>query len=136
MIGIWDVYQHRQIADLKAEQHYRNLDSSRQGEALRKEVLRIESKVDGLALICQALFEIVQEETNLTDKEIEKKIKAIDLRDGREDGKMTGKVLPCSNCNRPAHTRQHVCMYCGSAIVEGNAIEKALTPKKSKIHIK
>lgn len=135
MIDLWDVYQHKQIADLQASQSLNNLDSIKSGEKLYKEVQRLESKIDGLALICQALLEVLQEKTNISDSEIEQKIKEIDIRDGREDGRMTGKVSPCPKCSRPAHTRQRTCMYCGTEILEGNTVEKSLVPKPN-LHIK
>ncbi len=135
MIDLWDVYQHVQISDLQASQHVNNLDSRKNGETLHKEVQRLDSKIDGLALICQALLEILQEKAELSDKEIVEKIKEIDLRDGREDGKLTGKMSSCSKCKRPAHSRQRTCMYCGTAIIAGNIVEKSLTPKPN-VHIK
>ena len=129
MIDLWDVYQHVQISELQASQHVNNLDSRKNGETLHKEVQRLDSKIDGLALICQALLEILQEKAELSEKEIVEKIKEIDLRDGREDGKLTGKMSSCSKCKRPAHSRQRTCMYCGTAIIAGNIVEKSLTPK-------
>ena len=57
---------------------------------------------DGLALVCEALWEVVRDHGGITETDIHDKIKEIELRDGRRDGRMTG------------HTRMSVCMYCGT----------------------
>lgn len=132
---LWEAFQHTQINSLSESSSANKLDTKHTGELLRIEVQRLEAKIDGLALISQALWEIVQEKTDATTLEIEQKIKEIDLRDGREDGKITGKTSPCPKCKRPAHSRQGACMYCGTAITTGHAVEKPLVGKP-KLHIR
>ena len=132
---LWEAYQQTQIHGLNESSSANKLDTKHTGDLLHIEVQRLEAKIDGLALICQALWEIVQTKTDATTLEIEQKIKEIDLRDGREDGKITGKTSPCPKCKRPAHSRQRTCMYCGTSITTGNAVEKPLVGKP-KLHIR
>ena len=90
-------------------------------DQMRTEVRRLESKIDGLALTCQALWEVIRDQTHLTDEEVVARVTEIDLRDGRADGRMGGGPAECKSCGRPGHTRQKVCMYCGEEF-DGNHI--------------
>ncbi|MCA8917308.1 MAG: hypothetical protein KDB90_18100 [Planctomycetes bacterium] len=123
-MALWDVFQHYQIkrADLAAKDAQR--DARHTGLRMESELSRLESKVDGLALICQALVELLQEQGGVSDEEIARRIDEIDLRDGRADGRLTGGPIPCPECARPAHTRQRVCMYCSTRIDQGMLLEK------------
>ena len=90
-------------------------------DQMRTEVQRLESKIDGLALTCQALWEVIRDQTHLTDEEVVTKVADIDLSDGRADGRIGGTPAECKACGRPGHTRQNVCMYCGEEF-DGNHI--------------
>jgi hypothetical protein len=123
---LFDVFQQGQIAQAQANASSAKDDASRTGNRLVSETQRLESKIDGLALICQALIEILRDSGGVSESAIEKKIREIDLRDGKADGRIIGKPLECTQCRRPAHTRQKVCMYCGTAIKNGMLVEKPL----------
>jgi hypothetical protein len=125
MIDLWDVFQQAQIHSAANQADSAKQDSARTDRQLQTETQRLESKIDGLALICQALYEVLRERTAISEQEIEAKIKEIDLRDGRSDGRITGHPTQCPNCNRTAHTRQNVCMYCSTPIPGGHLFEKA-----------
>ncbi len=124
MIDIWDMFQQAQIdsASWKADSARR--DASHASDRMHSEVLRLEAKIDGLALVCQALWEVVRQETKLNDADIAKKIEEIDLRDGKRDGRITGRPMKCTKCGRPTHTRQRACMYCGTPVDAGHLVEK------------
>lgn len=123
---LFDVFQQGQIAQAQANASSAKDDASRTGNRLVSETQRLESKIDGLALICQALIEILRDTGGVSESTIEKKIREIDLRDGKADGRIIGKPLECPQCRRPAHTRQKVCMYCGTLIKNGMLVEKPL----------
>ena len=121
---IWDIFQQEGIQTAAANAEIARRDVRHTAARVHADVLRLDSKVDGLALICQALWEVVREKTDLREEDIERKIREIDLRDGRKDGRMMGRPIACPGCNRPTHTRQRVCMYCGSALRDGRLVEK------------
>ena len=91
-------------------------------ESIRRDVLRLESKLEGLSLMCQALWELLSEKTNLRLADIEAKVAEIDLRDGQKDGKLADRSSKCENCGRQRLARQQVCMFCGAEIGFGNII--------------
>ena len=57
---LWDLYQHYRISQL-GQQLDRLQDAPAKDVLARDEVLRLEEKLDCLALITRALFELVQE---------------------------------------------------------------------------
>lgn len=78
----------------------------------------LEEKVDKLALICRAVWEIVRDHYGLSDDDLLNKVKEIDLLDGVLDGKVTPSPKTCPKCGRVVSRRHMRCIYCG---VEGLA---------------
>ena len=106
---LYDLYQQSQINDAKAAA------SRVEGKQtnLQEDLRRLEQKVASLALGCQAMWELLSTHTQLGEQDIVSKMQEIDLRDGREDGKMGG-VQNCSMCGRPTSRRRNRCIYCGA----------------------
>lgn len=75
-------------------------------QALRDEVAR-------MALLNQALWEVLQDRLGLTIKDIEEKVNEIDLRDGVQDGKTTHVAVRCPTCGRMNSSTNDKCFYCG-----------------------
>lgn len=125
----WDVYQQGLIGSAQETAEAAKRDVGHTDARLHREVLRLESKIDGLALICQALVEILRDRGGVSEVDIEAKVKEIDDRDGRSDGRIAGRPTECPACHRPAHTRQRVCMYCSTPIQGGMIVEKPLTAR-------
>ena len=81
---------------------------------MEHDLRQIYDRIDSLALTCQAMWELIRERTSLTDEDIEGRMQAIDLRDGKADGKMNTPVFECSDCGRNVSRRHFRCLYCGS----------------------
>ena len=82
---------------------------------LNQTVSQLEDKIDQLALTCQALWEVVRDQTGLDDSDILEKLNEVDLRDGKADGKMSPRTRSCAKCERVLHARHRRCMYCGAS---------------------
>ena len=80
-------------------------------------------RLDRLALICMAMWSLIQSETNLTEDDLLQRVKEIDLMDGSTDGKITRKVLRCETCTRPVSSRHTRCIYCGSDQLVASAFD-------------
>jgi hypothetical protein len=87
-------------------------------DVLEHRFRHLEQKLDHLALLCQAQWELMRDNTALTEADIQAKAQEIDLRDGQADGKMGSSRRPCSNCQRVLHQRHDHCLYCGAAARE------------------
>ena len=124
MVDLWDVFQQGQIESASASAHLAQTTALNTEDRVKREIGRLEAKIDALALVSQALWELVREQTTLSDDDIRAKIAEIDERDGRVDGRLLGGPIQCVGCGRPAHTRQSACMYCGTKIERKHVFER------------
>ena len=108
----WDLLQQLQINEAKSDA--RDAKSTANSQDNKRRYL--ENKVDRLSLACQAMWEILRDHTGLTEDQLLDKIKEIDLRDGKADGKMTNEVITCPNCQQKTGTQTGTCIYCGDKI--------------------
>lgn len=131
-MDLWDAFQQGHINDALSAAETAKRDVAHTDERLHRESLRLEAKIDGLALICQALVEILRDRGGVTEEDIEAKVHEIDMRDGRLDGKLAGAATECPQCHRPAHTRQRICMYCSAPIQGGALVERQLAGRPSR----
>jgi len=109
---LWDNYQPMRVgaaeraaesAEAKVERYAREFDN-------------LQRHVDRLSLACQALWELIQSCSDLTEQDLEKKILEIDGRDGCVDGKMSAQVLDCPSCGRKTSSKRSSCVMCGAPI--------------------
>lgn len=109
---LWELYQQGRINDARSTAT--RAESKAQSQGYR--ITELENKIDSLALTCQALWELLRDRSSITEEELVEKITEIDLRDGVEDGKMGGIVIPCPSCGRKLNKRHSRCMYCGNEV--------------------
>lgn len=76
----------------------------------------LEMRVDRMSLACQALWELLEQHTEMNEKQLHEKMSEIDLRDGNRDGKIAMSVLVCPNCGRRSNSRRQMCIFCGRAV--------------------
>ena len=78
----------------------------------------ITADVEKLFMIVQALWMILKEEHGYTDEDLHRRIEAIDLSDGKLDGKVAKTTSPdCPHCGRKLMRKKPVCLYCGGTVV-------------------
>ena len=109
---LWDLIQQRQIAQAKQS-------AAQNANAVGKtqtEIAEVERLVETLMLTCQAMWELLREQGNLTDEMLVKRMQEVDLRDGTRDGKIGAHALACPGCSRPNNPRHGHCVYCGTPL--------------------
>lgn len=104
---LWEIYQQQRIADANAAGN----KAERNSEAL---AAKLNSRIDALVLVNMAMWSLIQERLGLTDADLEGRIRELDLRDGRLDGRSTPQVSTCAACGRTLSIRHNRCLYCGS----------------------
>lgn len=111
---LWDLSQNLKIENAWSEALRADRKADKAG---RKAVASAES-VDRLALICRAMWELLSENTSLTEADLEKRIRTIDLRDGRLDAKYSPerRPRPCRHCGNNVHPSQVKCQFCGAPV--------------------
>jgi len=104
-----DLYQQGRIRDAEATARKAN---SKTGD-LQGDLQKLSDRLDRLALISQAMWELVREQTNLSNDQILAKIREVDLRDGKADGKIGRRIFTCKNCGQKVSSSHRHCIYCG-----------------------
>ena len=72
-----------------------------------------EERLEKLTLITMAMWELLRDNSKLTEADLLGKVQEIDLRDGVPDGKVTATVSKCPKCQRTMNPRHQICLYCG-----------------------
>lgn len=80
---------------------------------LRTKIEALERTLHRLELEHRVLWELVRDATKMTEKDLEQRVRQIDMRDGIEDGKVTAVPLRCPNCRRVSSSKHWKCLYCG-----------------------
>ena len=82
------------------------------------DLVEMQADIKRLYFITEALWRILREKHGLDDLEIVRQITAIDMEDGRLDGrKASTPPKPCPKCGRVIGKQKTKCMYCGELIV-------------------
>ena len=111
----FDLYQQYRIAEASNEAGRASNQASRTGLELEEPKRRVDS-LEGVALTCQALWEVLRDELGIPESRMIAKMEEIDLRDGRADGRISGQVRDCPQCGRRFSTRRKDCLYCGEPL--------------------
>jgi hypothetical protein len=79
----------------------------------KSQIRDLEARLDKLELVCESLWKIIKETTNLNETDLIERMSNIDLQDGRFDGKKRKiSSFECSKCGRINSKRHSKCMYC------------------------
>ena len=70
-------------------------------------------KIDKLALCCQAMWELIQQQTNLNESDLNRKVMEIDMRDGVNDQHMAKQAKKCPRCDSMISVKFQRCLFCG-----------------------
>jgi hypothetical protein len=114
----WDVYRHYHHGPsvAAAEAARSGQYAEREVKDLRRTVQALEEQVERLTLVAVATTELLRDRLGVPDDAIEEKVREIDLRDGRLDGKIGGTLQHCPGCNRVNGPRRATCLYCGKGL--------------------
>ncbi len=106
------------VASVQAGQAQTSADnaSSAANAALSKMEM-MQADLERLLMITEALWLIIKENNLVSDDELVAKIREVDLRDGRLDGRVAKQNNPdCPKCGRTVIGKHPVCLYCGSPV--------------------
>ena len=106
----WEMFQQSQIHKAMGKASRAEMKVGQTEEYFRL----IEDKIGRLALACQSLWEIVEEQTDVTHAQLLAKMEEVDMRDGVKDGKISSTPLECQSCGRKTNRRRPICLYCGA----------------------
>lgn len=104
---------------------------------LGQELDELRRKTDALTIACQALGELLRDATGMTDAAVFEKMREVDLRDGKLDGKMGAQPIPCAHCGRTTNDHRKACLFCGKPLTGGDILKrsKALQPTRPRLDV-
>lgn len=108
-MDLWDIRQQGQIHAAQAGVDQAN---SKARNAERK-TESLQQQIDHLTLLCQSMWELLRDHSDLADDLLLAKVADIDTRDGKADGKIGKQVLPCPSCGANCNTASQHCTMCG-----------------------
>ncbi len=82
------------------------------------EIEYLKTQVERLYMITEALWEFAKDKHGFDDKDLFRKVMEIDGRDGRIDGKVRHKPVPCPECNHTLPRNKAFCLYCGTYVAK------------------
>jgi hypothetical protein len=106
---MWNIWQEMRLNDVRQRQD--DARANARTEALGAEML--ERYVKKMALVNQALFEILQKKVGITDEELRRKVDEVDMRDGTSDGRYEASPLTCPKCSAKMTAGALFCPNCG-----------------------
>lgn len=109
---MWDIFQEIRINDLRARQG----DAESSLRSTSGDLNELNRHVRKLALVSQALYEILKERTGITDEELRRKIDQIDMRDGAMNGRADMAPLKCPKCAVSVTPGALNCQVCGTKV--------------------
>lgn len=77
-------------------------------------------RIESLELACAGLWELLKQKHGYTEAELIQSIREVDLRDGREDGRIRPTDSTCPKCGRHLLSRKSPnCSWCGAELPKG-----------------
>lgn len=110
---LWDLIQQYQIGQLGQKINRTNDDIA--ADAANVHVaMRLNDKVDRLMLLCQAMFELMQQTSGVTEDQLNAKVAEIHQREGLGGGGlMSPKGKLCPKCGAVMSAEFGGCQFCG-----------------------
>lgn len=82
---------------------------------LAKVLAQLDARLNRIALVVQAMAQLLEAQGLLREKQLLARAEAIDLSDGVADGRQLRQVsLRCGQCSRVNQGNRQRCLYCGS----------------------
>jgi hypothetical protein len=109
---MWDIFQEIRLNDL----HARQSDSDSSLKRASFDLDGVARHLRKMALVNQALYELLKERTGISDEDLRRKIREIDLRDGAADGRLDAPPLRCPKCGGSVTAGALSCLTCGATV--------------------
>ena len=105
----WEICQEGRISDAKADARRSVYDATKALSTAET----FQRRIDKMAILIQAMWSLLSENTNLTEEDLKKRVVDIDMIDGKLDGKVSKKPLICKKCGAGISRRFNKCVICG-----------------------
>jgi len=115
-MGLYDLHQNRQIADARTAAATASSKAEQYGHTIKE----LERKIGRLAMINQAMWDLLSQKTGVTEEELQDKVEEIvEANQGQKN-----LAVMCVKCHRPSTVKQPKCLYCGAELPRGNVFQQ------------
>ena len=112
-MDLWDIHQHGQIRQNQKEAARASGKADRVDSKIDELRRDTDRKISHLTLLCQSMWELLQEHTELTDQHLRVKMADVDTRDGRANGKIDPTTFNCPKGGAVCNSTRKNCIMCG-----------------------
>ena len=114
-----DLYQQGQIGAAQEAA----AEAQNRAQTAQELFLQMEKRVNRLSLMCQAMWEMLRERAEFSEDQFAAKVLEVDLRDGRQDGKIATQITECPSCKRKTNSKRASCVICGAELPKAHSFE-------------
>ena len=82
----------------------------------------VDDRIDRLALLCEAMWQVIVEETNISEEDLKKKVADLDMSDGRKNFRRQRMASPCE-CGAKVPPVSVTCQFCGAPAMGGSPFD-------------
>ena len=112
-MSLWDSFQELRVKHATEDIVPANVRTSELGVSVGRLETELTSDVDKLTILCQALWSLVEENTDLTLEDLESGIQALEAVDERLLVELGDLKQSCPRCNAAIPVNMDKCQFCG-----------------------
>jgi hypothetical protein len=116
---LFDLYQQSKIRTVESAVD----DAFAKAHSAEASVDQVAARLGRLALVSQALWELLRDRHGVSEEELKAKILEVDLRDGSKDGAIGTTVLSCPSCGNRTNSKRPMCIICGVPVPSKHVFE-------------
>lgn len=121
---LWNATQQMQIQEARDAAKDAKFEAQITAQqAIDQTYLPYVKQLDKLGLVCQAMWSLIQEKTNLTERDLLDRVTELDLKDGVLNGKYLKPPVDCPKCGSKMSRKFNRCLFCGEEYTEGSAFD-------------
>ena len=115
---LWELRQNRKIRGAESAA----TAGATQAAMVETHVKQLETRIAKLAMVCQALWSLLMEQSDLKDEDLLKRVSQLEAQT-KQSASEVAKAPPCPKCKRPM-PKNGRCLYCGATVKASNAFDK------------
>ena len=94
----------------------------RQSGKRNHELHAIDDRLDRLSLLCEAMWELLKDVTDLSDEDLAAQLIEVDERDGRRNLRRQRTAQPCDACGSRSPAKNVRCQVCGEPLTQAQSL--------------
>jgi hypothetical protein len=112
-MSLWDSFQELRVKHATEYIVPEAVRTSELGVSVGRLETELTSDIDKLTVLCQALWSLVEENTDLTVEDLESKIHALEALDGELLEELGDLRQSCPRCSAAIPVNMDKCQFCG-----------------------